>query len=74
MTEVKAVPPLRGRRRELTRDVFEHLCALQCRLPEILGYAGITEKDLEKWCRRQYRLPLSDAMAMLRQDGLIEIR
>lgn len=74
MTEVKTVPPLRGRRRELTREDFEHLCALQCRLPEILGYAGITEKDLGKWCRRQYRMPLSDAMDMLRQDGLIEIR
>ena len=74
MTEVKVVLPLQGRRRELTREVFEHLCALQCRLPEILGYAGVTEKQLASWCKRMYRLPLSDAMDMLRQDGLIEIR
>ena len=74
MTAVKVVPPLQGRRRELTREVFEHLCALQCRLPEILGYAGVTEKQLASWCKRMYRLPLSDAMDMLRQDGLIEIR
>ncbi len=74
MTEVKVVPPLQGRRREMTREVFEHLCALQCRLPEILGYAGTTEKKLASWCRKLYRLSLPEAMDMLRQDGLIEIR
>lgn len=66
--------PLKGLRRELTRETFEELCALQCRLPEILGWAGTTEEKLSRWCRRQYRLPLGEAVEMLRQDGLIEIR
>ncbi len=65
---------LKGLRREMTQEMFEELCALQCRVPEILGYVGTTEKKLGAWCRRQYRLPLADALFMLRQDGLIAIR
>ena len=67
-------PPLKGLRREMTREMFEELCALQCGAAEILGYVGTTEAKLDRWCRKQYRLPLQDAMIMLRQDGLIEIR
>ncbi len=66
--------PLKGLRRELTVETFEELCALQCEIPEILGFAGITEEKLARWCRRIYRLPLGDVLTMLRQDGLIEIR
>lgn len=66
--------PLKGLRRELTRDLFEELAALQCEIPEILGYVGTTEERLARWCRRNYRLPLAETLFMLRQDGLIEIR
>ena len=72
--ELSDFTPLKGLRREMTREMFEDLCALQCEVPEILGYVGTTEEKLERWCRRSYRLPLADAMFMLRQDGLIEIR
>jgi len=67
-------PVLRGLRRELTRDLFEDLAALQCEPGEILGYIGTTEEKLEKWCRRTYRRPLPDMIRMIRQDGLIAIR
>lgn len=66
--------PLKGLRREMTREMFEELAALQCELPEILGYVGTTEDRLARWCRRNYRLPLADTLFMLRQDGLVEIR
>ena len=71
---MKDAPPLRGLRRELTREMFEDLAALQCEIPEILGYVGTSEEKLAKWCRRIYRMALPDALFMLRQDGLIEIR
>ena len=67
-------PVLRGLRRELTRDLFEDLAALQCEPEEILGYIGTTHEKLEKWCRRTYRQPLSAMIRMIRQDGLIAIR
>ena len=65
---------LHGYRRDLTKDAFEDLAALQCEIPEILGYVGTTEEKLARWCRRNYRMPLPEALFMLRQDGLIEIR
>ena len=66
--------PLKGLRREMTREMFEELAALQCEIPEILGYVGTTEERLARWCRKNYRLPLDKTLLMLRQDGLIEIR
>ncbi len=66
--------PLKGLRREMTREMFEELASLQCEVPEILGYVGTTEEKLARWCRRYYRLPLADTLFMLRQDGLVEIR
>ena len=65
---------LRGLRRDLTRDLFEELAALQCAPEEILGYIGTTEKKLAQWCRRVYRRPLPEMLSMIRQDGLVEIR
>ena len=65
---------LRGLRRELTRDLFEVLGAIQCKTEEILGYIGTTEKKLEAWCRKIYRHSLNETLEMIRQDGLIAIR
>ena len=67
-------PPLKGLRREMTREMFEELAGLQCEIPEILGYVGTTEEKLARWCRKTYHLPLKETLFMLRQDGLIEIR
>ena len=65
---------LRGLRRELTKELFEELGALQCAPEEILGYIGTTEKKLAAWCRKTYRRPLEEMLRMIRQDGLIAIR
>ena len=63
-----------GLRRELTKDLFEELAALQCTTEEILGYIGTTEKKLDTWCRKTYRRPLEVMIPMIRKDGLIAIR
>ena len=65
---------LKGFRREMTRDMIEELAALQCEVPEILGYVGTTAEKLEKWCRKTYRHPLDEMLKMIRQDGLVAIR
>ena len=67
-------PVLRGYRRELTKEVFEDLAALQCEPSEILGYIGTTRPKLEAWCRKTYRRPLQEILEAVRQDGLIQIR
>ena len=70
----EATTTLCGLRRELTKDLFEELAALQCTTEEILGYIGTTEKKLESWCRKTYRRPLAEMIPMIRKDGLIAIR
>ena len=65
---------LAGLRRELTRELFEELTALQCAPEEILGYIGTDERKLRRWCRRTYGRPLETMMDMIRMDGLIAIR
>ena len=65
---------LRGLRRELTKEMFEELGALQCAPEEILGYVGTTERKLAAWCRKTYRKPLQEMLPMIRMDGLIAIR
>ena len=71
---MKETPVLRGYRRDMTRETFEELVALQCETPEILGYAGTELPKLEAWCRRVYRRPLPVILEAVRQDGLIQIR
>ena len=71
---MKTPPILHGYRRDLTKDAFEDLAALQCEIPEILGYVGTTQQKLERWCRKTYRRPLAEMLSMIRQDGLIAIR
>lgn len=65
---------LPGLRRELTRETFEELVALQCEPEEITGYAGVTLCDLDGWCVSVYGRPLAEMMEMIRKDGLIAIR
>ena len=67
-------PVLHGYRRDLTKELFEDLAALQCELPEILGYVGTEQAKLERWCVRTYRRPLQEILRAVRQDGLIAIR
>ena len=67
-------PALRGYRREMPKEYFEELVALQCEPEEILGHIGTTLPKLEAWCRRVYRRPLPEILEAVRQDGLIQIR
>ena len=69
-----AKPTLHGYRRDLTKDLFEDLAALQCEIPEILGYVGTDRTRLERWVRKVYRRPLPEILQAVRQDGLIQIR
>lgn len=65
---------LAGLRRELTRELFEELTALQCAPEEILGYVGTDEKKLRRWCRRTYGRPLEAMMDMLKKGNWRPIR
>ena len=71
---MREAPVLHGYRRDMTKELFEDLAALQCEIPEILGYIGTDEAGLVRWCRRTYRRPLPEILKAVRADGLIAIR
>ena len=72
--ETPESPVLKGYRRELTKEIFEDLAALQCEPQEILGYIGTNKQKLNAWCKRTYRRPLYEILEAVRMDGLIQIR
>ena len=67
-------PVLHGYRRDLTKEGFEELVALQCSVSELLGHVGTTLPRLEGWCKRVYHRPFPEVIEAVRQDGLIQIR
>lgn len=61
-------------RKEIDRDQFEKLCALQCTEIEICGWFDVTDKTLEKWCVETYNKHFSEVFAIKREAGKISLR
>ena len=61
-------------RKEIDRTQFEKPCSLQCTKDEICGWFDVTDKTLESWCKREYRLGFSDVFAKKREAGKISLR
>lgn len=60
--------------KEISQNDFEKLCGLQCTKEEICGFFGVTDKTLERWCRRTYKLGFSEVFAQKRGAGKISLR
>ncbi len=60
--------------KEISQIDFEKLCGLQCTKEEICGFFGVTDKTLERWCRRTYKLGFSEVFAQKRGAGKISLR
>ncbi|MBR3024674.1 MAG: hypothetical protein IKH50_02530 [Oscillospiraceae bacterium] len=61
-------------RKEIDRTQFEKLCSLQCTRDEICGWFDVTDKTLESWCKREYKLGFSAIYAKKREAGKISLR
>lgn len=59
---------------EISKEEFEKLCALQCTKAEVCAFFGITDKTLERWCKRTYKLGFSDVFKEKRGLGKISLR
>lgn len=53
---------------------FENLCALQCTKLEICSWFDVTDKTLERWCKRTYGAGFSEIYAVKRGKGVISVR
>ena len=61
-------------RKEIPQKEFEKLCGLQCTKSEICCFFDITEKTLETWCKRTYKMGFSQVFAIKREFGKISLR
>lgn len=61
-------------RKEIDQRQFESLCGLQCTKEEICGFFGITDKTLENWCKRTYKIGFSEVFKQKRGAGRISLR
>jgi hypothetical protein len=58
----------------IDKDDFEELCGLQCTLAEIAHFFRVSEKTINRFCKRTYRTNFLGAFADLRQAGFISLR
>lgn len=60
--------------KEISQKDFEKLCGLQCTKEEICGFFNVTDKTLERWCKRAYKLGFSEVFKQKRGAGKISLR
>lgn len=61
-------------RKEIDKQTFENLCALQCTESEICSWFDTTDKTLSKWCKETYGLGFSDIYPIKAEGGKISLR
>lgn len=61
-------------RKEIDKEQFEKLCAIQCTEKEICEWFDVCEDTLNAWCKRTYKACFSDASRKKREVGKISLR
>lgn len=60
--------------KEIDKKAFENLCGLQCTKEEICSFFDVTDKTLERWCKRTYKAGFSEVFRQKRGKGKISLR
>lgn len=60
--------------KEISQKDFEKLCGLQCTKEEICCFFDVTDKTLERWCKRTYKKGFSEVFEQKRGTGKISLR
>ena len=60
--------------KEIDREQFEKLCALQCTLDEIAAWFKCSSDTIERWCLREYEISFAEAYKIYSADGKISLR
>lgn len=58
----------------IDKTQFENLCALQCTKLEFCAWFDVTDKTLERWCKRTYGAGFSEVFRQKRGKGVISVR
>lgn len=66
-------------RKEIKKEDFEGLLAIQCTLSEVAAYFdhklnGCSEDTIERWCKRTYHKSFAEVSAIKKEYGKISLR
>ena len=61
-------------KKELDKETFENLCAIQCTKDEICAVFDIDEKTLTRWCKDTYNMGFSEIYKNKAKYGLMSLR
>lgn len=71
---MKGVKILARPQKEINQREFENLCGLQCTEEEICDWFRVTDKTLNRWCKRTYGEGFSDVFRQKKGAGKISLR
>lgn len=60
--------------KEFNEDEFKSLCRMWCTQSEICSFFGTTDKTLDRWCKRTFKMNYSDCYKKFSEDGNISLR
>lgn len=60
--------------KELDRKQFEALCSIWCTQEEICLILNVTDKTLNKWCKRTYKVSFSEIYKKFSSFGKMSLR
>ena len=58
----------------IDKNQFENLCALQCTRDEVCSWFDVTDKTLDRWCKKEYGASFSVVFKQKRGKGVISVR
>lgn len=61
-------------RKQIDKDMFEKLCAIQCTESEICSFFDTTDKTLTRWCNDTYGMSYSDIYKIKSAGGKTSLR
>lgn len=61
-------------KKEINQRQFEQACAMQCTKAEVCAFFDVTEKTLEGWCKRTYKMGFSQVFSIKREVGKMSLR
>ncbi|MDD5851590.1 MAG: hypothetical protein PUC87_05505 [Galactobacillus timonensis] len=61
-------------RKEIDKEQFEKLCALQCTEEEIAGWFSVSPDTIDRFCKRTYKERFAAVFDKKRAPGKISIR
>lgn len=59
---------------QISKDIFEELCKIQCTEVEMIGVFRCCEDTLNAWCKENYGKTFSETYKIYSQDGKKSLR